>query len=96
MLGMIASTYLPIFVGAFLGAIGSLVFILQSRAFPNEKAAQGPQSRQAAVRRVLVIYAAIAWACLLAAVLIGDVTFIVLTGVITVLASAGLALRWSA
>ncbi len=95
MIRMIAATYLPIFVGAVLGAIGSLVFIVQSRAFPNEEVAEGPQSRQAAVRRVLVIYASIAWVCLVAAVVIGDVTFIVMTGVITVLASAGVVVRWS-
>lgn len=92
---MLASIYFPIFIGAVLGAVGSLAFIMHSRAFPKEEATQGPRSRQSAVRRVLVIYAAISWACLVAALLIGNVIFVVLTGIITVLASVGLVVRWS-
>lgn len=92
---MLASIYLPMFIGAVVGAVGSLVFIMRFRAFPKEEADQGSQSQQPAVRRVLVIYAAISWVCLLVAVLIGSATSIVLTGIITVLASVGLALRWS-
>lgn len=92
---MLASIYLPIFIGAVLGAVGSLIFIMQSRAFSGEGATQGSENQQSAVRRVLVIYAAISWACLVAAVFIGSATFIVLTVIIAALASAGLVLRWS-
>ena len=72
-----------------------MVFILYARAFRKEEAVQTPQSRQAAVRRVLVIYAAISWGCLVAAAFIGNMVFIVLTGIIAVLASVGLVVRWS-
>lgn len=93
---MAASTYLPIMVGAVLGAVGSVLFIVRSRAFPKEERSQGAFSRQSAVRRVLIIYATVAWICLAAAVFIGNIWFIILTGIIVVIASVGLLGFWSA
>lgn len=93
---MEASAYFPIILGAVLGAVGTVLFIMRSRAFPKEDRSQGAFSRQSAVRRVLVIYATVAWICLAAAVFIGNIWFIILTGVIVVIASVGLLGFWSA
>jgi hypothetical protein len=92
---MLAAIFLPVVVGAVLGAVGSLLFIMRASVFSKEEYAQGALSRQSAVRRVLVIYATIAWICLAAAVAIGDMSFIILTGIIAVLASVGLVGFWS-
>lgn len=91
---MLTGTYLPIVVGAVFGAVGSLLFIMRSREFSKGEFVEGMLSRQSAVRRVLVIYAVIAWICLMVAVAIGDISFIVLTGIITALASTGLVGFW--
>lgn len=93
---MEASTYFPIVVGAVVGAVGSVLFVMRSRAFPKEEPSQGALSRQSAVRRVLVIYATVAWVCFAAAVFIGNMSFIILTGVIVAIASVGLLGFWSA
>ena len=92
---MLTGTYLPIVAGAVLGAVGSLLFVMRSRAFPKGEYAQGVLSRQSAVRRVLIIYASIAWICLVVAVAIGDTSFMILTGIIALVASAGLVGLWS-
>lgn len=68
---------------------------MRAPAFSKEEYSQGVLSRQSAVRRVLVIYATIAWICLVAAVAIDDVSFIILTGAIAALATVGLVCLWS-
>jgi hypothetical protein len=82
-------------MGGFIGAIGSLVFIMRSSAFDKEQHVGDAQTRQSAIRRTLVIFAIIAWFCLGAAVALGDVAFIVTTGIMALLASAGLMRLWS-
>lgn len=86
---------LPLAAGAIIGAVGSLAFIMRSHAFDEKEQAGHAKARQSAVRRVLVIYAIIAWFCLAAAVALGDVAFIVTTGIMALLASAGLVRLWS-
>jgi hypothetical protein len=91
-----SGTYLPVAVGAVIAAVGSLVFIMRSPAFSEEEQAMGhAPARQSAVRRVLVIYAIIAWFCFIGAIAIGDIVFIALTGVVALLASVGLLRLWS-
>lgn len=92
----LTSTDLPLAVGAVIGAVGSLVFIMRSHAFDEEEREGHAQARQSAVRRVLVIYATAAWICFATAVVLGDVAFIVTTGVLALLAGVGLARLWSA
>lgn len=92
-----SATYLPIAVGAILGAAGSVWFILRSHAFSAEK--QGGQAsadgrRRIALRSVVSIYAAIAWICLVIAIATGNTAFIVLCGAIALIASLGLVRVW--
>ena len=92
-----SATYLPIAVGAILGAAGSIWFIVRSHAFSAEK--QGGQAsadsrRCIALRSVVSIYAAIAWICLVIAVATGNMAFIVLCGAIVLIASIGLVRVW--
>lgn len=91
------NTYLPIAIGAVLGATGSLLFILRTDAFSQEE--QGghvsASRRGLALRSVLIIYATIAWICLVVAIAIGDMAFIVACGVIALIASIGLVRVWS-
>jgi hypothetical protein len=80
----------PIVIGAFLGAVGSVIFLIRARGFEKVEAEGQTPARRAAVRRVLIIYAVVAWLCFVAAIALGDIAFIVLTGVIAVLACVGL------
>jgi archaellum biogenesis protein FlaJ (TadC family) len=93
--GTIADTGIPLVIGGFVGAIGSLIFILRTHAFDQGEKASEKQDRQSAVRRALVIFAIIAWFCLVAALALGDVAFIVTTGIMAIIASAGLVRLWS-
>lgn len=86
---------IAIFVGAILGGIGSLLFIARSRQSNDGEASGEGRALRSALRRVLTIYAAIAWLCVIVAVAIGDMVFIAMTGVVAILASAGLMYRWS-
>jgi peptidoglycan biosynthesis protein MviN/MurJ (putative lipid II flippase) len=92
---MVTNTLIPVVVGLILGALGSVLFIMRSRAFTDEDRGGYSASRQSAVRRVLIIYAYIAAVCLVAAVAIGDFAFILLTGAMALIALAGLARLWS-
>ena len=47
-------------------------------------------ARRAAVRRVLIIYAVIGWLCFGVAIALGDIAFIILTGIMAALACVGL------
>lgn len=91
----VVNTGLPIAVGAILGGVGSLAFIMRSHAFNEEEKDGQTQVRRSAVRRVLVIYAAIALLCLVVAIALGDVAFIVTTGTMMLLAIVGLVFFWS-
>jgi archaellum biogenesis protein FlaJ (TadC family) len=87
-----ASAAVPLMIGSFLGAVGCLIFIMRARGFDKVEAEGQAHARRAAVRRVLIIYAVIAWLCLVVAIALGDMAFIALTGVTTVLACVGLVL----
>jgi hypothetical protein len=92
------STYLPVAVGAVVAAVGSVLFIIRSHAF--REVGQGDQTmatnqRRLAVRMVLVLYGIIAGICFVVAIVIGELAFIVLTGLILLLAIAGLGRSWS-
>lgn len=91
----VVDTGLPIAVGAILGGVGSLVFIMRSHAFDEEEKGGQTQVRRSAVRRVLVIYSAIALLCLVVAIALGDVAFVVTTGAMLLLAIIGLVFFWS-
>lgn len=91
-IGNAASTAIPFAVGAVIAAIGSLMVIMRSDAFDKKSQAGYVPSRRSTVRVVLIIYAVIAWTCLMAAVAIGDVAFIVTTGIVALLATVGLVL----
>jgi hypothetical protein len=88
------STDLPIAVGAIIGAVGSLTFIMRTHAIDEEEQAGHAQARRSAVRLVLVIYAMIAWLCLVVAVVLGGVALIATMGILALLASAGLVRLW--
>jgi archaellum biogenesis protein FlaJ (TadC family) len=77
-------------LSALLGAVGSVIFLMRARGFEKVEAEGLTHARLTAVRRVVVIYAAIAWLCFLIAVALGDAAFIILTGIMAVLACAGL------
>jgi hypothetical protein len=93
-----ADTYVPILIGAAIGAIGSLVFILRRSVPVPEQEQRNSKSfaaqRRIAVKSVTTIYALIAWGCLAAALALGDVGFIVTTGAIAVVATLGLFIGW--
>jgi hypothetical protein len=91
----LTDTYLPIAVGTVLGAAVSLVFIVRSSAFSEKQPGRASAStqRQRRVRIILGVYVVFAFICLAIAVVIGDVAFIVLGGVIALLASIGLVRR---
>ena len=92
------SAFLPAAIGAVVGAIGSLWFILRSDAFSDRgKADNDPPDdrRKLAVRIVLAGYAVIAWICFVVAVAIGDMSFILPAGITALLATVGLVGLWS-
>lgn len=92
-LGNAAATVVPIAVGVIIAAVGSLAFIMHSDAF-GEKSPAVYVQRRSAVRLILIIYAIIACLCLIAAIAIGDVAFVITTSVLVLLAAIGLALSW--
>ena len=92
------NTILPIAVGLILGAAGSVLFVLRSQAFAElERSGRAPFGGRRQLTRWVVLgsFAVIAWICLLAAVSIGDVGFIVPSGMIALFASVGLVHLWS-
>jgi len=94
----LSPVYLPIVVGAIVGAAGSIWFILRSHALSEGERgghASADSRRRLALRSVLIIYAAIAWVCLIIAIAIGDMPFIVLCGATALIASIGLGRVWS-
>ncbi|HEX4670236.1 MAG TPA: hypothetical protein VH275_09730 [Solirubrobacterales bacterium] len=86
----VSSVTIPLVIGGFLGAIGSLIFILRARAFDKVEARGQTYARLSAVRRVLIIYAVIALLCFVVAIALGDIAFIVLTAIMAALACVGL------
>jgi hypothetical protein len=93
---IIANASIPIAVGAVVGAAGSLIFVMRTSAIDKLEQAGNKNLRKKAVARVLMSYTAIAWLCLIAAVAIGDVAFIALTGTSAVLTTGGVLVlrRW--
>ena len=85
----VAGVAFPVAIGAFLGALGSVIFLMRARGFEKVEAEGLTHARLAAVRRVVVIYTAIAWLCFFVAVALDDAAFIILTGVMAVLACVG-------
>lgn len=81
---------IPVVIGAFLGAVGSLIFLMRARGFVKVEAEGQVHARRAAVRRVSTVYAVIAWLCFGVAIALGDTAVIVLTGSMVVLACVGL------
>lgn len=95
----LTSTYLLFAAGVLLGAVGSLVFILRSRALLEEEPgddAHPDRLRQLAVRLTLVTYAVLAFILLVIAVVLGDIASIITGGILVVFASAGIVFLWSA
>lgn len=96
---MFANTVLPIAVGLMLGAALSVVLVMRSRPSSEQEARQrallvGRHRR--ALRIGLVAYSVIASIFLIITVAIGDITYIVLHGIIALIAIGGLVRFWSA
>ncbi|HEU4679450.1 MAG TPA: hypothetical protein VFS35_08015 [Terrimicrobiaceae bacterium] len=89
---MEAGTYIPIAVGAVVGAVGSALVILRGKSGTGENhdPGEGDARRLRGLRIVLAVYAATAGVCLVVAIAQGDGGFIVTTGLIAVLAVLGL------
>lgn len=79
---------LPIAIGAILGVVGCLVFVLRTPALSEERAGY-PRARLKVLRRILLVYAVIAVGCLIVAIAVGDPPFIWLTSAVVVLAAIG-------
>jgi len=93
-----AGTYVPVAVGAILGAIGSLAFIVRSTTSEDRQRWRHPDARRErlfAVRSVMTLFAVIAWACLILSITVGEAAFIVLTGATALIATAGLIYVWT-
>lgn len=84
------SVIIPVVIGVFLGGVGSVIFLMRARGFEKVEAEGQTHARRAAVRRVLIIYAVIGWLCFGVAIAIGDIAFIILTGIMAALACIGL------
>lgn len=90
-----AGTYVPLLVGALMGAAISLAFIMRTKALSDKNSPErSTPSRQAAVRSVLVVYVLISWICFATAAVVGDEAFAFITGGIAVLATGGAAFQW--
>lgn len=95
---MLANTYFPIAIGLMLGAALSVIIVMRSRPSSEEEARQRAlmvDRHRRALRAGLVAYAIIAWVLLVVTVVLGDVTYIVLHGVIALIALIGLVRLWS-
>jgi hypothetical protein len=88
---MDASTYIPVAAGLILGGGGSVWFIARSRALSG--AEQAPR-RRFALRSVLMIYAVITCLCLIISIAIGEVALILTSGIMVLIATAGLLRLW--
>lgn len=94
----VTGTYLPALIGGVLGAIGSVAFLLHTKAFSNEQATNRGSivdRRRLSIRIVVSLYLVIAFGGLIVAISIGDPTFIVLTAIIAFIAAGALARLWS-
>ncbi|MBS1881807.1 MAG: hypothetical protein JSS97_02490 [Actinobacteria bacterium] len=93
-----AGTYVPVAVGAILGALGSLAFIFRATTSDDRlrwRQSGSRRDRLLAVRSVMVVFALVAWICLILAIVLGEVAFIALTGVIALMAAGGLVYAWA-
>jgi hypothetical protein len=99
------TTYVSIAIGGVAGAVGTVAFLLRSKAFSDDrpKVFPGKESsgrggvtdrRRLSIRIVVSIYCVIAYGCFVATIAIGDSAIIALTGVIALLASAALWRLW--
>jgi Flp pilus assembly protein TadB len=88
---MEASTYLPVAAGLILGGGGSVWFIVRSRAL-SDLGKDGP--RRFALRSVLVIYIIVTCFCLIISIAIGEVGLILTSGIMVLIAAAGLVRVW--
>lgn len=91
-----AETYVPMAVGAVIGGVGSLVYLLryQPPAADKELTTAWPQRRRLALRLVSGVYVGVASLFLVAALVAGDRGFVV-TGVLLVaLALGALLILW--
>lgn len=92
------STFLPILVGLVLGAVGSAAFILRAKTFSDENESspkERDRQREVALRSVVVAYTVIALICLIVSLVVGDAAFIVVCGVLVLIAVMGLVRVWS-
>lgn len=93
-----AGTYVPVAVGAILGAVGSLVFIVRATGREDRfrwSRTDARRERLHAVRSVMSMFAVIAWSCLILAIIIGEAAFTALTGATALIAGAGLIYVWT-
>jgi uncharacterized membrane protein len=94
MASVVANTALPVAVGAIMGALLSVAFILRVTPSSIQRQEQDDSARaerRRALRPVLFLYVAVTWICLVAALAIGELAFIVLSGIMALIASIGLA-----
>lgn len=91
-IGDATGTVVPFTVGAICAGIGSVLFIVRSDALADNGDGEQLKRRRIAIRMVLIIYAVLASLCLVAAVAIGDLVFVVTSAIITALAVGGLVL----
>lgn len=93
-----AGTYVPVAVGAILGAVGCLVFIVRATSREDRlrwSRTDARRERLLAVRSVMVVFAVIAWSCLILAIIIGEAAFTALTGATALISAAGLIYVWT-
>lgn len=93
-----AGTYIPVAVGVILGAVGSVVFILRATSRDERlrwRQADARRERLLAIRSVMVVFAVIAWSCLILAIVIGEAAFTALTGATALISGAGLIYVWT-
>lgn len=99
------STYVSIAIGGVVGAVGTVAYLLRTKAFSDDPPKGSPGNeprgqsgsidrRRLSLRIVVSVYCVIAYGCFVAAIAIGDSAFIILTGVIAFLASASLWRLW--
>jgi nitrate reductase NapE component len=87
-------TVLPIAAGAIIGAVGCIVFIIRATSDADDRDEQELPTRaerRRALKPVLFLYVGVTWICLVAAVAIGELAFVVLSGIMALIATIGLA-----
>lgn len=93
------NTYLPVVLGALLGALGSFVFVSRAKALSTKTgdrpSASLAERRKLALRIIVCVYALIAFVCMVVAIAVGDLAFIALSGAILLIACGGLLIVWS-